>query len=241
MRLTLAAILSGLALPLAAHAQTIEDARAFVALRATPVGALTPLLTPPMIGRQLNSAQLAIRYGLNEEAGVRTHAVAGTGVFAAGSNSSITITGGVSDADCADCAPEMLLGVGADMRVFEMGDVLGVGSSLHIGVSGDLGYSQLKPGNASAISLAVGAPLALSMAGGGATGMRFVPYFTPAFGIGQINDCGASTCNGTRWVMGGGIGVWNPLTSISASLGVNQVLLQGQGPVYGINVVFGGR
>lgn len=230
--------------PLAsASAQTDGDLRAFVALRSTHIGALTPLITPSMIGRQLNGAQLGIRYGFNEEAGVKTNTVAGSGIFAAGTNSSLAIHAGVSDADCVDCSPELLLGVSGDMRVIEIGDVLGSGSSLNIGVSGDVGYAQLKPGDNSALALGIGAPVALSFAGGGATGMRFVPYFTPVFGIGQINGSCVGACerNGTRWVMGGGIGVWNPLTSVSAAIGINQVLLEGQGPVYGINVIIGGR
>jgi hypothetical protein len=231
-----------------APAQTAGDLRAFVALRASHVGALTPLLTPAMIGRQINGAQLAIRYGLNNEAtgggDVRTHAIAGSGIFAAGTNSSIMLTAGVSDADCFGCSPEMMLGIGADMRVYEMGDVAGGGTSLNFGVSGDFGYAQLKPDN-SGIVLGIGAPIALSMGGGGGnSGLRFVPYLNPVFGIGQVNGpCGIVSCerNGTRWVLGGGVGVWNPLTSISASLAINQVMLDGSSPVFGVNVVFGGR
>lgn len=231
----------------AAAQTTVQDISAFVALRSTHIGALTPMLSPVMVGQQLRSAQLGIRYGFQRESNVTTHAIAGSGVFAAGTSSSVAIHAGVSDADCGDCAPEMMLGVGGEMRVFEIGDALGAGSALHVGVSGDIGYAQLKGlgltnETRGALALGIGAPLALSMSGSGGTGMRIVPFMTPALGIGQISGCGGSeTCNGTRFVLGGGLALRNPMSSISASLGINHVFLEGQDPVFGVNVVIGGR
>ena len=224
-----------------AHAQS-GDTRAFIALRATHLGALTPMITPAMISRRLHGAQLGIRYGFREEGGTRTQSIAGSGIFGVGLTSSIAVTAGVSDPDCFDCSPAMLLGLGGDMRVYESGNT-GSGS-LTLAISGDVGYAQLKPGDESALALGVGAPLTLSF---GATpqGTRFAPFFTPVFGIGSTSlgcplnlDCQES---GTRWILGGGIGVWNPTSSISASLGINQVMLSGAKPVFGVNVQFGGR
>lgn len=232
----------------AATSQAVQDARAFVALRTTHVGALVPLLGPAMVGRRINGAQLAIRYGFNREevtvGSVTTNSLAGSGIFAAGDAATWAIHAGVSDADCDGCDPEMMLGVGGEMRVFEVGDFLGAGSTLNFGVSGDAGYAQLKTATSrlSALSLGIGVPVALTMATDRSSGMRIVPYLTPVFGIGQINDCGgAGSCNGTRFVLGGGIGFWNPASSISASLGVNHVFFPDQSPVYGVNVVIGGR
>jgi len=228
----------------AARPQTGGDLRAFVALDASHIGALTPVLSPAIYGRALRSAQLGVRYGLQREAGTTRHAVAGSAIFQAGLASTFSVTAGVSDQDCLDCAPEMMLGLGGDMRVFEAGDVMGPGSSFNLGVSGELGYAQIKPQDISTFAIGIGAPMALSFAGGGATGMRFVPYFTPMLGIGQLNrDCVTPGCqnSGTRWVLGGGIAVWNPLTSVSASVGVNQVMQDGSPPAFGVNVTFGGR
>jgi hypothetical protein len=219
------------------------EVRAFAALRASHIGALTPLMTPAMVGRTLNGAQLGVRYGLRDESGVRTQSIAGTALFGVGIQSSLMLTAGVSDADCANCSPAMLLGIGGDMRVYEGGDVVGGGSSLTLAVSGELGYAQLKPDEA--FVLGIGAPITLSLSAGGREGMRVVPYFTPVFGIGQTSaPCpGFMVCDqsGTRWVLGGGIGIWNPMSSVSASIGINQVMLSGAKPVFGINVAFGGR
>lgn len=234
-----------LAVPIAAApAQSEADARAWVALDASHIGALTPLLSPAILGRQLRSAQLAIRYGFSSDAGVTRHAVAGSGIFAAGMNSSVSVTAGVSDADCADCTPELMLGLGGDMRIFSAGDVLGAGSMFDLGVSGEFGYARLQPTDINAYALGIGAPMALSVTGDATTGMRFVPYFTPVFGIGTLStDCLTPGCrnSGTRWVLGGGIGVWNPLTSISATVGFNRVMLEGAATTFGVNVVLGGR
>jgi len=219
------------------------DVRAFAALRASHMGSLTPIMTPAMLGRTLNGAQLGIRYGLRDEGGVRSQAIAGGALFAVGLQSSVTLTAGVSDADCLNCTPALLLGIGGDMRVYEAGDVAGGGSSLKVAVSGELGFAQIKPDEA--FALGVGAPITLSLGGGGREGLRFVPFLVPVFGIGQTSSpCpGVMVCDqsGTRWVIGGGIGVWNPLSSVSASIGVNQVVQAGAKPVFGVNVVFGGR
>lgn len=247
MRLRASTLIPLLVIPLCGvSAQTAAgDARAFAALRASHIGALTPLMTPAMISRRLDGAQLGIRYGLLDERGIRTNAVAGSGIFAAGLQSSITLTAGVSDADCAGCSPAMLLGLGADMRIMQATDILGAGSGsmLNVAVGGDVAYAQLKPGDDYALALGVGAPVTLLLGGGAEGGMRFAPYFTPVFGIAQTSTPCPSGCDksGTRWVLGGGIGVWNPLTNVSASAGISRVMLSGSKPVFGVNVVLGGR
>jgi hypothetical protein len=232
-----------LATSVRASAQDAGDLRAFVALRTTHIGALVPQLTPAMIGRHLNGAQLGIRYGLLDENNLRNHAIAASGLFSVGLASSVTVTAGVRT--CQGCDPGMLLGVGGDMRIYDSGETMGPGTSLSLALSGDVGYAQLKPGNGSALALGVGAPVTLTF-GANTQGMRIAPFFTPLFGVGSTSggcpvlfpNCETS---GVRWVMGGGIGVWNPMTSVSASVGVNQVLLSGAKPTWGINVQLGGR
>ena len=221
------------------------DARAFAALRATQIGALTPLMTPAMVGRQLNGAQLGIRYALTDENSVRSQAIAGSAIFALGMRSTVALTAGVTDGECDGCSPGVLLGLGGDARVYEGGDPLGSGTSITIAVSGDVGYAQLKPSDDAAFAFGVGAPVAVSLATGGKESMHLVPFFTPVFGIGWTNEecgfVGECTKSGTHWVLGGGLGFWNPMTSISASIGVNQVMLSGAKPTFGVNVIFGGR
>ena len=131
------------------------------------------------------------------------------------------------------------------MRLRDAADVLGDASQLTIAVSGDLGYSQLKPGDEYALTLAVGAPITLSIGTGGREGMRISPFFTPIFGVGQTSTpcmSTSSTCSksGSRWVLGGGLGFWNPASNIAVTVGINQIVLNGAKPVFGVNVVLGG-
>ena len=228
-------------------AQTVGTMAAAEALQASHIGALTPLMTPAMIRRTLDGAQLGVRYGLRDQPGTRTHTVAGSGIFAMGLNSSATMTAGVADSDCAGCSPALLLGVGADMRVYERGDVLSVGSIFTVAVSGDVGYARIKPSDSDALGLGVGAPITLVF-GADRAGWRLTSFVTPSFGIGRVNGLVClqigpceENASGTRIVLGGGIGLWSPLSSVSASLGINQVMVAEARPVYGVSVVIGGR
>src|SRR5688572_8081620 len=222
-----------------AFAQGFGNRAAAQALSATHIGGLTPLMTPSMIRRTLNGAQLGVRYSLREERGTRLHTVAGSAIFAVGLQSSVALTAGTSDAECANCTPAIVLGLGGDMRVFERGDFLVTGSSFTVAVNGDFGYArQSLADNQSVIALGVGAPMTLVL-GADRQGMRVVTFFTPVFGVGQLNDLiclGGPPCDttesGTRMLLGGGIGIWSPLSSISASLGINQVMIDGAHPVF---------
>ena len=237
--------------PLGAASAQTSDERAFAALRSSSIGSLTPLLTPAMLRRRLNGAQLGIRYGLRDENGLRTQAIAASAILPAGGQSSVTLTGGVLNTNCNGCESAVLLGVGGDMRVAEMGDVVRGGSLLSVGVNGDLGFAQLKPSSDYAITLGVGMPIVLSIASG-ARGMRFAPYFTPVFGVGETSTSCPSmpappglpmNCDksGVGLVLGGGMGVWNPESGVAASIGINHVVHAGAKPVFGINVILGGR
>ena len=77
MRVHLLTILALLGTPLSLATAQTRDERAFTALRASPLGSLTPLLTPAMLSRRPNGAQLGIRYALRDEHGppgvVRSH------------------------------------------------------------------------------------------------------------------------------------------------------------------------
>jgi hypothetical protein len=232
------------ALASVAGAQSEGDIRAASALQATHIGALVPLMSPSMISRRLNGAQLGLRYGLVNQDNVSAQAVAAAVTFLAGLQSSLSLHAGVLDSDCRGCSPALMLGVGGDMRVADFGEAAGSASQLSITVGGDLGYAQIKPGDEHALALGISAPVTLTLGGGGRDGLRFVPYFTPTFGVGQTSGpCAFLNCqtSGTRFLLGGGIGVWNPISNLSASIGINQVMISGAEPVFGVNVSFGGK
>ncbi|HJQ21927.1 MAG TPA: hypothetical protein VJ867_16405 [Gemmatimonadaceae bacterium] len=223
-------------------AQDAGDLRAAIALRSTHIGALTPLLTPAMASRRLNGAQFGIRYGYLNESNITTQAIAAAAIFTVGLQSSVTLNAGVLDANCVQCSPAMMLGADADMRIADRAGFMG--GQLSVAVNGQAGYAQLKPGSDHAMALAVGVPFALSFGGGGSDGLRFAPFVTPSFGVGETSDpCAFGGCSqsGTRFLVAGGIGVWNPMSNISASIGINQTVISGAQPVFGVNVSVGGR
>jgi hypothetical protein len=224
--------------------QELGDIRAFVALRATPIGALVPLMTPAMVNRRLQTAMIGIRYSVRFDEPAEIQAFAATGTFGLGLKSSLNITAGLTKADCSDCRPSLMLGAGADLRLYQSNDGK-EGATFSLALSGEAGYAQVKPIDEHAVALGVGLPLTVTFA---ATpeGFRFAPYFTPVFGLGSVSggcpvafpDCEES---GVRAVLGGGLGVWGPTSNVSASIGVNQVVLEGAKPVFGVNVQIGGR
>ena len=199
-------------------------------------------MTPAMVSRQLGSGQLGIRYGFRNQD--EFQAFAATGVLSPGLRSTVSLTGGVTDANCIGCDIAVLAGLGVDYRVFDAGDPMGKGTSLTIALGGDAGYARVKPGDEDAWTFGIGAPITLSFALGGQEGLHLVPYFTPVFGYGSTSgpcllvvDCDKS---GTRWVLGGGVGLWNPLSIVSVSVGVNQVMQSGGGKMLvGINAMVG--
>lgn len=243
MRTTALFVLALASAPGLAAAQQV-NAWVGEAIAASPIGALTPLMSPSMIGRTLDGAQLALRYGFERDSDLDldTYGIAASGIFALGLKSSVSITAGVRDASCDGCTPRLLLGAGGDMRVYETSDFVGNGSGIALSVSGELGYGSAF-GEEDAFALGVGAPLTFSFALGDRDAMHVVPFITPVFGVGQTScPPGLPNCDqsGTRLVLGGGVGIWNPMTSISASLGVNRVMQEGEKTVFGVNVVIGG-
>ncbi|HEU4995045.1 MAG TPA: hypothetical protein VFT29_09495 [Gemmatimonadaceae bacterium] len=218
--------------------------RAFTALNASELGALSPLMTPSMTQRKLNGAQYSLRYGVRDSMDIVSSSVAATVLLEIGMAASVYGTVGVRNVACeAGCEPQALAGIGGDMRLYQLGDVINRGSALTVAISGTAGYADLTHDNAWVFG--VGAPIAVSFATGGKEGLRVVPYFRPLFGVGQTdapclvdNDCDRS---GTRWVLGGGVGVWNPMSNFSASIGISQVVFHNSHPLYGVNVTYGGR
>ena len=244
MRTTALFVFAIASAPGVARAQEVTE-WAGAAIAASPIGALTPLMSPSMIGRSLDGAQLALRYGLEwvTDTPVSPYGLAATGIFALGLKSTVSITAGLRDANCDGCHARLMLGAAGDMRVYETSEFVGNGSGIALSVSGEVGYGSAF-GEEDAFALGVGTPLTFSFATGDRDALRIAPFIVPVFGVGQTScpaglpDCGQS---GSRLVLGGGVAVWNPMTNISASVGFNRVMQEGEKTIYGVNIVLGGR
>ena len=243
--LTLSALVAGS--PLSTRAQLPSlgnnpDESAFAAwsaLLGTPTGALAPLMTPTLAGSPARSAQLALRYGhsqgVNDLASLNNFAV--TALFPAGTGATISLTGGMIRPSCDGCETHVMLSIGGDMALYS--SPLGPSSDagrFAMALNGEFGYG--KPEDATLLAGSVGLPFSLIL--GSTAGMRFVPYVTPAFGFGSSNESGSSV-SGVRFLLGGGIGLHNPASTVSVHAGFQQIFISDAKMIFGLGLSIGGR
>jgi hypothetical protein len=230
------ALLAG---PVAVSAQTADEIGTYVAISRTPVGALAPMLTNTLINRLQNGVSLSLRYGnlASGDFNATNHVVGITGILPAGLGASVRLTGGFNMTDCSDCDPDLMLGVGGDLRL--IGSTMGNAATSAlwtVSLDGELGYSNLNPG--SAFSGYVGAPIALVQRG---QGMQFVPFITPGFAFAQTNGQNVSSTSGTALMLGGGLGIYNMESSVIINVGAQHSFMNGARNTVGINVILGGK
>lgn len=211
---------------------------AWSALLGTPTGGLVPLMTPTLAGAPARSAQLAFRYGHtqgnNDLASLNNFAV--TALFPAGTGATISLTGGMIRPSCNGCDTHLMLSLGGDMALYS--SPLGPSSDagrFAMGLNGELGYG--RPKDATLVAGSVGLPFSLIM---GSSGMRFVPYVTPALGFGSSNESGSSV-SGMRFLLGGGIGLHNPASAVSVHAGFQQIFIADAKMLFGLGLSIGGR
>jgi hypothetical protein len=223
----------------ALSAQTADEVGTYVAISRTPVGALAPMLTNTLINRLQNGASLALRYGnlARGDFNATNHAFGVTGILPAGLGASLRLTGGVNMTDCNDCDPELMLGVGGDLRLIgsTMGN-LATSPLWTVSLDGALGYGNLSPG--SAFTGYVGAPIGLVQRG---QGMQFVPFITPGFAFAQTNGQAVSSTSGSGLMLGGGLGIYNTESSVIINVGAQHSFMNGARNTIGINLLIGGK
>src|SRR5437764_179080 len=80
-----------------------------------------------------------------------------------------------------------------------------------------------------------GAPVALVVKSGS---MTWAAYVTPAFGWGRVSPTGAASVSGTRFMMGGGLGVTHA-NGWGLSLGMQKIFIDQGKTAFGLNVSYG--
>lgn len=244
-------------------AQASTDA--WLALMYTPPGALPPLATSTITGDVQSGLLLAIRYGyLSAPAGgIAANAAGATIVIPAGLGRTLSLTaGGIG---CKGCSGDLILGMGGDMRIGERAFDDGQdGTRIALNLNGELGYDRPHGtwfGNGALVSGELGLPISLITGPRTRTGARFVPFVTPAIGIGSMRvepgaqivgltpagtpvlvqraDAGWET--GVRFMLGGGVGVYSPNSLVGVDLGVQLVPLGNAHPQVGLALTIGGR
>jgi len=112
------------------------------------------------------------------------------------------------------------------------------GMLLRVGLNGEFGYS--KPTNATLLAGSVGLPLSL-ISRGGRNEMHVVPFLTPAFGFGDFNPENGDSGSGSKFMLGGGVGIFNPTSSVALNLAFQHVFVDGGQTEFGLGLVLGGR
>jgi hypothetical protein len=228
-----------------------DDFGAYRALVGTPMGALPPVMTSTILGSLQRTTQFAIRYGYlsglpipgsyqSDKNGANN--VAASVVLPMSIGSTLTGTAGIwyptkADAN-GDRSASLLLGAGGDYRLGSAP----VGDSpdapvLMIGLNGDLGYG--KPREGTVWSAAVGTPVGLVTRG---TGMQIATFLIPAIGFGNFDASsafGGQSFSGMRYSVGGGVGLFNPASTMTVNLGFQHVFISGSSTVVGVVVSLG--
>lgn len=222
-----------------APAQTFGDASAYVALMRTAVAGLPPIATSTILGDHQNGAAFSVRYG-NVSGGDITTSLnnfTATAVLSGGGASSVSLTGGVSTPSRGSSA--LMLGIGGDTRLSDipMSDSRNA-TLLRVGLNGEFGYA--KPSRATLLAGSVGLPFSL-ISRGGRNEMHVVPFLTPAFGFGDFNPEVGDSGSGSKFMLGGGVGIFNPSSSVALNLAFQHVFVDGGQTEFGLGLVLGGR
>jgi hypothetical protein len=221
--------------------QDVKNFVAFLALSATPPGALPPLLTRSMAGGPrtlggpgsgtstgLGVFQVAARYGYGRiptdspDEDARYNTFVGTALYSAGEAATITGSVGLLDPTCsgADCGSQWVFSVGGDIALG--GTTLGASPTsprLTVGLNGEIGYTSKE--DVTATSAVAGVPLSVVF-GSGQT--KIVPYLVPAFGYGRARfEAGDPEESATRFLLGGGIGLMNISSLVNVSAGFQKI------------------
>lgn len=222
----------------------INNGAAYGALMLTPPGAVAPVATSTILDQPQHAVDLALRYGFvstNGAAGFNN--VAATAIVPVGIGNTVSVTAGATIPYCSrsfegpGCSSALMLGIGGDTRIVALGTA--PATRIVFALNGELGYG--KPRNFGyEFSGAVGAPISLLFNGDPNQRMRIVPFATPAFGFGSIDPGnGNPTQSGTRFMIGGGLALTTPTSTIGGSLGFQHIVINGGKTQYGIAVTVG--
>jgi hypothetical protein len=165
-----------------------------------------------------------------------------TGIIPLGLGGTVSLTGGVSNERCTTgCSGARYMGsVAGDYRLFRTGvGVPDEAMRLTVGVNGEVGIGSPESGLTETASF--GVPLALGFGRPDAT--RVIPYITPSIAL--IASGGGSSGNPSvragRGLLGGGVALFNPKSSLGASIGFQYVFATKTEMQIGVALSLGGR
>jgi len=225
-------------------AQTFNQSATYFALMRTSVAGLPPVATSTLLGDLQDGVALGIRYGY-VPSGMEFPSfnnVGLTAVIPTGTASTVSITGGISSPS-RDGSDAWIVGAGADLRLTDWAFSQGRSAPhLRVTVNGQLDYS--KPRESSLIAGSVGLPLSIVRPNRPKAEMQVVPFLIPSFAFGNFNpddDTGLPHESGARFMIGGGLGLYNRSSSVAVNFGFQYVAVENGQVQLGVVLTLGGR
>lgn len=213
-------------------AQDAEDVAAYLAMVFTPIGALPPMVTPPMAGSAQTRNRINARYGRISFNDAVAFNNLGVGIDFDRDGGSWGLVLGYMFDDCeGDCDGVVMFG--ADLEGVLASSQIGQSPNtrLNMGWRGDVGIS--RSDDLTSLTGVIGVPLSVSAQSGS---LRIVPFFTPAFGFGRLSDDNDSE-SGVRFLLGGGLGVMSS-TGLALNIGFQKVFIDGGDTQVGLGVAW---
>jgi hypothetical protein len=222
-----------------AQGPSLGDLAGYAALSATPVGAMTPVVTSAMLGRIAKGYTVTGQYG-------HLSGDNGSGFNSFGASVSMPVSGfslggsfGLLSPSAQGSKSNMMLGLNAETNLGAW--AIGEGKNANLftmSARGDFGWANPDDGtgtnnSVTAMSLSAGVPFALVLKNGD---MTFAPFVTPGFGWGRLSAQGASQ-SGNRFMMGAGLGVARR-NGWGASVGMQKVFIDQGKTVLGLNLSY---
>jgi hypothetical protein len=237
--------LAVLAVPVVGSAQGVDDYEAYLALISTPAGALPPVMTSTIVTTLQRTTQFSVRYGYQNgladpvtgrSSDVGANNFAATVVLPMGLGSTVSLSAGAWYPTEKDYSSHLMLSGAGDYRIGSAALSDAPASPLlALALSGELGFA--KPRDATMWSANVGVPVSLVTQG---TGMRIAPFVVPGLGFGTVNSSG-ETRSGMRFTAGGGVGLYNPASTLSVNLGFQHVFIRGSSTLVGVVLSLGSK
>jgi hypothetical protein len=216
-----------------AAAQSANDYAAYGALLSTPVGALAPIMVSPGTKGEKAFDSFSGRYShFSPKTGDGSNILGATFYHQAGMNAAVSGTVGYLKPSCpagATCDGVTMLGADVHSTLWNSAAAAGSTTATSINLQGSLGYGHMKDG--SALSFAVGVPLAISM--DQASKARISAFVNPGFGWGRVSATGSPSESGTRPLIGGGAS-WTAPAGWGLHAGFQKVILKDGGNNFGL-------
>jgi len=231
MRTTCLAGVLSLSLSAPLFSQTFNQTATYIALMRSSVGGLPPVATSTLQGDLQDGVALAIRYGYVPSSGgmdlPSMNNFGLTAVLPTGTASTVSITGGLSSLSRGG-SDAWIIGAGGDLRLTDWAFSQGRSAPhLRVAVNGQLDYS--KPRESALIAGSVGLPLSIIRPNRPKQEMQVVPFVTPSFAFGNFNpddDTGLPHESGARFMIGGGLGLYNRSSSVAVNFGFQYVAVE---------------